>query len=140
MTKRTERESAGLVPARGLPDLDGPEMREWATELVARARTEGVDLTGEGGLLTAMVRQVLQTGLEVELEDHLGYEPYDPAGRNSGNSRNGTTPKTVSTEVGDVDLRMPRDRNGTFEPVTVPKHARRLMAWRGMWCRSTRRA
>lgn len=126
MTKRTGRESAGLVPARGLPDLDGPEMREWATELVDRARAQGVDLTGEGGLLTAMVRQVLQTGLEVELEDHLGYEPYDPAGRNSGNSRNGSTPKTVSTEVGDVDLRMPRDRNGTFEPVTVPKHQRRL--------------
>ncbi len=125
MTKRTTEES-GLVPARGLPALDGPEMREWAGELVARARAEGVDLTGEGGLLTAMVRQVLQTGLEVELEDHLGYEPYDSAGRNSGNSRNGSTPKTVSTEIGDVDLRMPRDRNGTFEPVTVPKHQRRL--------------
>ena len=110
MTKRTTEES-GLVPARGLPALDGPEMREWATELVARARTEGVDLTGEGGLLTAMVRNVLQTGLEVELEDHLGYEPYDAAGRNSGNSRNGSTPKTVSTEIGDVDLRMPRDRD-----------------------------
>jgi len=125
MTKRTTEES-GLVPARGLPALDGPEMREWAEELVARARAEGVDLTGDGGLLTAMVRNVLQTGLEVELEDHLGYEPYDPAGRNSGNSRNGSTAKTVSTEIGDVDLRMPRDRNGTFEPVTVPKHQRRL--------------
>ncbi len=126
MTKRTTAGDSGLVPTRGLPDLDGPEMREWAAELVDRARAEGVDLTGEGGLLTAMVRQVLQTGLEVELEDHLGYEPYDPAGRNSGNSRNGSTPKTVSTEVGDVELRMPRDRNGTFEPVTVPKHQRRL--------------
>ncbi len=94
MTKRTSTGDAGLVPARGLPDLDGPEMREWAAELVDRARQEGVDLTGEGGLLTAMVRQVLQTGLEVELEDHLGYEPYDPAGRGSGNSRNGSTPKT----------------------------------------------
>ncbi len=125
MTKRPTEES-GLVPARSLPALDGPEMREWATELVARARTEGVDLTGEGGLLTAMVRNVLQTGLEVELEDHLGYEPYEAAGRNSGNSRNGSTPKTVSTEIGDVDLRMPRDRNGTFEPVTFPKHQRRL--------------
>ena len=126
MTKRTTTESAGLVSARTSPDLDGPEMREWAAELVDRARSQGVDLTGEGGLLTAMVRQVLQTGLEVELEDHLGYQPYDPAGRNSGNSRNGSTPKTVSTEVGDVELRMPRDRNGTFAPVTVPKHQRRL--------------
>src|SRR3546814_18861232 len=56
----------------------------------------------------------------------LGYEPYDPAGRGSGNSRNGYSAKTVTTEIGDVDLRVPRDRNGTFEPVTVPKHARRL--------------
>ena len=76
--------------------------------------------------MTGLVRQVLQTGLEVELEQHLGYEPYDPAGRGSGNSRNGTSPKTVTTEIGDVELAVPRDRNGTFEPVTVPKHQRRL--------------
>jgi len=87
---------------------------------------EGLDLTGEGGLLTDLVRQVLQTGLEVELADHLGYEPYDPVGRGSGNSRNGSYPKTVATEIGDVELQMPRDRNGTFSPVTVPKHQRRL--------------
>ena len=64
-------------------------MREWAEQLVARAREEGVELTGEGGLLTDLVRQVLQTGLEVEMAEHLGYEPHEPAGRGSGNSRNG---------------------------------------------------
>jgi transposase-like protein len=101
-------------------------MRAWAEELVARAHAEGVELTGEGGLLTDMVRRVLQTGLEVELADHLGYEPYDPAGRGSGNSRNGSYPKTITTEIGEVEVRMPRDRNATFEPVTVPKHQRRL--------------
>jgi transposase-like protein len=101
-------------------------MRDWAEELVARARAEGVELTGEGGLLTGLVRQVLQTGLEVELEEHLGYEPHDPAGRGSGNSRNGRSRKTVKTDIGDVELAVPRDRNGTFEPVTVPKHQRRL--------------
>jgi putative transposase len=85
-----------------------------------------VDLTGEGGLLTGLVRQVLQTGLEVEMADHLGYERHDPAGRGSGNSRNGVYPKTVTTEIGDVELAMPRDRNASFEPVTVPKGARRL--------------
>jgi transposase-like protein len=105
---------------------DTPAMREWAEQLVARARAEGVELTGDDGLLTAMVRQVLQTGLEVELADHLGYEPYDPAGRGSGNSRNGSSAKTVTTDVGDVSLRVPRDRNGTFEPQTVSKHQRRL--------------
>lgn len=125
MTKRTTTDETGLVPVgRGLPD--DAAMREWAEELVARAREEGVELTGDGGLLTGLVRQVLQTGLEVELEDHLGYEPYDPAGRGSGNSRNGTSRKTVKTEIGDVELAVPRDRNGTFEPVTVPKHQRRL--------------
>ena len=103
-----------------------PELREWAEELVERARVEGVELTGEGGLLTAMVRQVLQTGLEVEMAGHLGYEHGDPAGRGSGNSRNGTYPKTVATEIGDVTLEVPRDRAGTFEPVVVPKYQRRL--------------
>ena len=59
-------------------------MREWAEELVARAREEGVELTGDDGLLTELVRQVLQTGLEVEMTDHLGYEPHAAAGRGVG--------------------------------------------------------
>jgi putative transposase len=109
-----------VVPAAGF------EMRDFAAELVARSRAEGVELTGENGLLTAMVREVLQTGLEVELADHLGYERYDRAGDNSGNSRNGSYPKTVTTEIGEVTVAVPRDRNGTFEPQTVPKHQRRL--------------
>jgi transposase-like protein len=73
-----------------------------------------------------MVKEVLQAGLDVEMTDHLGYEPYEPSGRGSGNSRNGSYPKTVATDVGPVDLQMPRDREGTFEPVTVPKYTRRL--------------
>src|SRR3954454_18891189 len=85
-------------------------MREWAEQLVARAREDGVALTGEGGLLTDLMRHVLQTGLEVEMAEHLGYGPHDPAGRGSGNSRNGGYDKTVTTEIGEVDLRVPRDR------------------------------
>lgn len=114
--------------ARSVATVTGDDgaMREWAEQLVARARAEGVELTGDDGLLTAMVRQVLQTGLEVEMSEHLGYERHDPAGRGSGNSRNGGYAKTVTTDVGDVRLRMPRDRDGTFEPATVPKHQRRL--------------
>jgi putative transposase len=100
--------------------------RVWAQALVDRARSEGVALTGEDGLLTSMVREVLQAGLDVEMSEHLGYEPYELLGRNSGNSRNGSYPKTVKTDVGPVELRMPRDREGTFDPVTVPKHVRRL--------------
>ncbi len=108
--------------------MAGPaaSMQDWARELVNRARTEGVDLTGQDGLLTSMVREVLQAGLDVEMTEHLGYEPYAPEGRGSGNSRNGAYPKTVTTDVGPVELQIPRDRQGTFEPVTVPKHTRRL--------------
>ena len=101
-------------------------MKDWAEMLVGRARAEGVELTGDGGLLTGLVRQVLQTGLEVEMTEHLGYERHAPEGRGTPNSRNGSTPKTVKTEIGEVDLRVPRDRAGSFEPVTVPKHRRRL--------------
>ena len=113
--------------ARSVPGVpDAGELRDWAAELVDRARAEGVELTGDDGLLTALVRQVLQTGLEVEMTDHLGYERHDPVGRGSGNSRNGHYPKTVKTEIGEVDLRVPRDRNGSFEPATVRKGQRRL--------------
>ncbi len=105
---------------------DEAAMQDWAELLVERARAEGVELTGDGGLLTGLVRQVLQIGLEVEMADHLGYERHAPEGRGSGNSRNGSSPKRVKTEIGEIDLAVPRDRAGTFEPVTVPKHQRRL--------------
>lgn len=112
MVSRRSSEEMSLVPAaRSVPLVAGdtPAMREWPEQLVARARAEGVELTGDDGLLTAMVRQVLQTGLEVELTDHLGYESHDPAGRGSGNSRNGTSRKTVTTDVvGPHPLRGPR--------------------------------
>jgi hypothetical protein len=78
MAARRGSDDGSMVPAaRRVPIVAGdtPAMREWAEQLVARARSEGVELTGDDGLLTAMVRQVLQTGLEVELADHLGYEP-----------------------------------------------------------------
>jgi putative transposase len=83
-------------------------------------------LAGDGGLLTALTRQVLQTALEVEMADHLGYDRGDSAARNLTNMRNGSTPKTVRTEIGDVTITVPRDRAGTFEPQIVPKHQRRI--------------
>lgn len=128
MTTGREREGSALTPASlaAAAAADDGRMRGWAEDLVARARAEGVALTGEGGLLTDLVRNVLQTGLEVELADHLGYEPHAREGRGSGNSRNGYSAKTVQTDVGPVQLQVPRDRAGTFEPETVPKHTRRL--------------
>ena len=75
-----------------------------------------LQLTGEGGFLPELVKRVLEAGLEVERTDHLGYEKHDRAGDGSGNSRNGYTGKRLGTEVGDIDLAVPRDRNGTFDP------------------------
>jgi hypothetical protein len=76
-TQENTTEMSTVPAARSVPLVAGdtPAMREWAEQLVTRARAEGVELTGDDGLLTAMIRQVLQTGLEVELADHLGYEP-----------------------------------------------------------------
>ena len=95
-----------------------------ATVLLARADAEGVSLVGPGGLLGGLTKSVLEAGLEAELDEHPGYGPYDPAGRNSGNSRDGTRSKTVFTEIGPVEIDVPRDRAGTFEPVIVPKRRR----------------
>jgi transposase-like protein len=97
-----------------------------AKDLMARARQEGVSLVGPGGLLAGLTKTVLETALEAEMTEHLGYEKHAPAGRNRGNSRNGARPKTVITEAGPVEVEVPRDRDGTFEPKIVPKRARRL--------------
>ncbi|WP_432190090.1 IS256 family transposase [Streptomyces sp. Tue6028] len=94
--------------------------------LMDRADASGASLLGEGGLLTAVTRAVLERALDAEMTEHLGYEKHDPAGRGSGNSRNGTSPKTVLTDAGAVTVAVFRDRNGSFGPQLVPKHARRL--------------
>jgi putative transposase len=94
-------------------------------ELMDRVDRDGLALTGVGGFLPELVRAVLERGLQTELTEHLGYEKGDSAGRGSPNSRNGTTPKTLGTEVGEVPLSVPRDRAGTFEPRLVPKGVRR---------------
>jgi putative transposase len=88
--------------------------------------TGSLQLTGEGGFLPEIVKAVLERGLKAELTDHLGYEHGERSGGAAGNARNGFTPKTVATEVGDVELGTPRDRKGSFEPRLVPKGARRV--------------
>ena len=116
-----QRESSGT--ARDAVD----EMLEAGLldRLMERVDGDGLRLTGEGGFLPEMIKAVLERGLQAELSDHLGYEKGDPAGRGSPNSRNGSTPKTLSTEVGEVPLAVPRDRNSSFEPRLVPKGQRR---------------
>ena len=93
-------------------------------QLAARAAARGLSLAGEGGLLQQLAKLVLEAGLEAEMTAHLGYDRHAVEGRNGANSRNGTRTKTVITEVGPVEIEVPRDRAGTFEPVTVAKRAR----------------
>ena len=104
-------------------ELFGEELLD---ELMAQVDAGGLQLTGQGGFLPELIKAVLERGLQAELSDHLGYEKGDPAGRGSPNSRNGSTPKTLGTEVGPVGLDTPRDRAGSFEPRLVPKGQRRL--------------
>ena len=96
--------------------------------LLAQSKDEAgqLRLTGEGSMLGDLVKAVLERALEAEMAVHLGYEPHERAGHNTGNSRNGTIAKTVQTGVGPVPLQVPRDRNGTFEPLLLPKRSGRI--------------
>ncbi len=122
----TDHDVVVATPPTNDNDDEGRLDQSIAEELVARARAEGVDLVGPEGLLGDLTKQILETGLEVEMDEHLGYTKHDAAGRNGGNSRNGTRSKTVITEVGPVDIDVPRDRDSSFEPATVKKRQRRL--------------
>jgi putative transposase len=122
-------------PAPGVPTgQEPPSARQAINEMLdaglldpvmEQVDREGLRLTGSGGFLPELVKAVLERGLATELTEHLGYEKGDPAGRGSPNSRNGTTPKTVASEVGELRLDVPRDRVGSFEPRLVPKGSRR---------------
>ncbi|WP_280451167.1 IS256 family transposase, partial [Nocardia cyriacigeorgica] len=98
------------------------QIRRWAAE----ARRDGLQLVGEGGLLARMTKLVVESALDGEMDDHLGYSKHDPAGRDGGNSRNGKRTKTVETEAGPVEIAVPRDRDASFEPQMVKKRQRRL--------------
>ncbi|MGX1159835.1 transposase-like protein [Pseudarthrobacter sp. SLBN-100] len=98
-----------------------------ARELVRMAKEQGLSLTGPDGLLKQLTKTVIETALDEEMTEHLGYEKHDTAGKQTANSRNGVRPKTVLTETtGPVEVDVPRDREGTFEPVIVKKRQRRL--------------
>jgi putative transposase len=121
--RRVELSAGDVSPARQtVNDMISAGLLD---DLMGRVDAEGLALTGDGGLLPELVKAVLERGLAAELTGHLGYEKGDPAGRGSPNSRNGHSAKTVATEVGDVGLPVPRDRDGSFEPRLVAKGARR---------------
>jgi transposase-like protein len=101
--------------------------QQLAEELVARAREQGVSLTGPDGLLKQLAKTVIETALDQEMTEHLGHEKNGPVVNEAGNIRNGTRPKTVLTEgTGEVGIEVPRDREGTFDPQIVRKRQRRL--------------
>lgn len=114
------------VPVEEMVDERPLVTEEVLDDLMGRVEEEGAELLGPDGLISEMTKKVLERALEEELTDYLGYEKGDPAGRGSGNSRNGTSPKTVHTDIGTVDLEVARDRNGDFEPKIVPKGTTRL--------------
>jgi transposase-like protein len=105
--------------------VEEPAELQAARELVRQAKEQGLSLTGPDGLLKQLTKTVLETALNEELTDHLGHERGAPA--ESGNVRNGTRGKTVLTEAsGHVEIDVPRDRAGTFQPQIVRKRQRRL--------------
>ena len=117
----------GARQARGRQASPKPLVdEELADQLLGKAQDQGVELLGPDGLLSQVTKAVLERALAEEMAGHLGYEKHDPAGRGSGNSRNGTTGKTVLTDVGAVDLAVPRDRDRSFDPKIVRKGQTRL--------------
>ncbi|GAA3063290.1 hypothetical protein GCM10020254_04030 [Streptomyces goshikiensis] len=103
VTEAESREPSEPQPSKSVDD-------RLIDELVSRAQAEGLQLTGEGGLLQQLTKRLLESALEGEITDHLGYDKHDPAGKNGGNSRNGTRAKTVLTDIGPVEISVPRDR------------------------------
>jgi putative transposase len=112
---------------KGRPQAATPAVdRQVVAELVKRAQADGLAVDGEGGLLAQLTKIVLESSLQGEMDAHLGYAKHDPAGRDGANSRNGTRAKTVLTKAGPVQVEVPRDRDGSFDPVIVRKRQRRL--------------
>ena len=113
MTDTINDVAAAAQEEPAVPALDEQGVAE---QLVAQAREKGIELVGPNGLLSQLTKRVLETALEAEMSEHLGYDKHDPVGRNHGNSRNGVRSKTVLTEIGPVDIEVPRDLDASFQP------------------------
>ena len=97
--------------------------KELIDELIA---TSGGSLIGPDGLVKELTKALVERMLSGELNHHLGYGKHEIAGHGTGNSRNGTSPKTLKGEAGEMTIQVPRDRNGTFEPKLIEKHQTRF--------------
>ena len=119
--RRRVRQALGMRPDRRISN-------ELIDELLAGASTEE-EIAGPGGLLAELTKRLVERAMEVELTEHVGYEPHaEPVG-GAGNTRNGTSPKTLITEHGKVEIDAPRDRDGSFEPQIVRKRQRRFVGF-----------
>ncbi len=126
-TRQEDHTERGLSQATEAFVRPSAEELEIARELVRTARARGAALTGPDGMLKALTKTVIETALDEEMSEHLGYDKHEAAGRNGGNSRNGARTKTVLTDnVGPIEIEVPRDRDGTSSPVIVAKRQRRL--------------
>jgi Transposase, Mutator family len=105
------------------------DQKQLAEQLLQHTEEQNIELVRPGGLLNQLTKSVLETALDAEMAEHLGYEKHDPAGHNGGNSRNGTRSKTVLTEIGPVEIEVPRDTESTFE-LQIVKLPRALRAHR----------
>ena len=123
MTDTVDHVAAEQVPVDPATPVDQQQLAE---RLLAQAKEQGVELVGPDGLLNQLTKRVLETALEAEISEHLGYDKHHPAGRNRGNSRNGVRSKTVLTEIGPVEIDVPRDVDASFTPKIVKKRQRRL--------------
>jgi putative transposase len=128
---RAQRDGGAARGAEGAPLLDlPPELRDRLSDevidaLLAGARSEE-EIVGPGGVLAQLTKRLVERALQAELSEHLGYEPHQEPPGGVGNTRNGSTPKTLQTEQGPIEVRTPRDRKGSFEPQLVRKGQRRF--------------
>ena len=119
--RRRVRQALGVPPDRRISDAV-------IDELLAGASTEE-EIAGPGGLLAQLTKRLVERAMEVELTDHVGYEPHQEPAGGAANQRNGTSPKTLITEHGKVPIDAPRDRDGSFEPQIVRKRQRRFVGF-----------
>ena len=119
--RRRVRQAVAMPDDRRISD-------ELIDQLLAGAKTEE-EIAGPGGLLASLTKRLVERAMEVELTDHLGFEPHQEPPGGTGNTRNGTSPKTLITEHGKVPLDAPRDRDGSFEPKIVRKRQRRFVGF-----------
>ncbi len=123
MTSRQDREDRRRAQAEGVKALEAAGVLD---ELYAQIDAGQIQLEGSDGFISQLIKAGLERGLQAELTEHLGYDKHAPEASAFPNSRNGTSSKTVATSAGDIELAVPRDRDGSFTPMLVPKGSRRL--------------